>query len=315
LDRAQSGPLNLRFEVPGVLHSGLARTEEGGLLIGSELPAGSGTTITFLAVIAAKVGTLSSGLRVGSTMDEVTKAGIITGDLERAYDPRLVVPAGATNARMVIDDKKRVAAILLAGEPREPVRDSECARPESTETAFGACLINGELIERDGDDLIVRIPGVEKPARTVVPGLVFAAPLRNSEGKDDLVAIASRPPTDGDQMRSWMIVAFRVEGGQLKRAVDPTPLYQLTTTHTRWIGAELKDLDLYLELVNRGESIEVGGLLTTTRAGQLHDVVVLSPVTVARKHHKPATPEAIDAGVPDAEPTGSADRSHGSAAR
>ncbi len=315
LDRSQGGPLNLRFEIPNVLHTGLARTEQGGLLIGSELPAGSGTTITFLAVISAKVGTLSSGLRVGSTTDEVLKAGLAAGDAERAYDPRLSIPAVAPNARLVID-RKRVAAIVLAGEAREP-RDSrdDCARPASTETAFGACMTTGELIEIDGDDLIIRLPDQEKPfARTPVPNLMFAVPLRNAaDGRDELVAIAR---SEDSATRTWMMVAFRFENGQLKRAVDPTPLYQLSSTQTRWIGAELKDLDLYLDLTSRGDAIEVGGLLTATRGGEIHDVVPISPVLVARKHHKPATPEATDAGVPDAElPNGPGERSQGSRAR
>jgi len=314
LDRAQSGPLNLRFEVPNVLHSGLARTEEGGLLIGSELPAGSGTTVTFLAVIGSKVGTLASGLRVGSTRSEVVKAGLAPVDVERAADPRLVVPAGATNARIVIDDNK-VAAIVLAGEPRETARETDCTRPPSTETAFGMCMITGELVERDGDDLIVRTADQEKVlARTMVPGLVFAAAVRNvADGRDELIAIWR---SGTEEVRTWNIVGFRYETGQLRRtAVDPTPLYQLSTTHTRWIGAELKDLDLYLELKSQGEAIEVGGLLTTTRGGRIHDVVMISPVTVPRKHHKPVVPEA-DAGVPDADPgPGSSDRSHGSQGR
>lgn len=317
LDRAQSGPLNLRFEVPNVLHggyilhSGLARTEEGGLLIGSELPAGSGTTVTFLAVIGSKVGTLASGLRVGSTKPEILKAGIVTDDVERAMDPRLLVPVSATNARIVLDDKK-AAAIVLAGEPREAVRDSSCARPASTESAFGTCLGSGELVERDGDELVVRLATQtqEKPARISVPGLVFAAPLRNSvDGRDELVAIF-RSGSD-DAPRTWALYLFRMEGGQLKRA-DLAPLYQLSTTHARWLGAELKDFELYLELKSGAEAIEVGGLLTTTRDGQIHDVVMISPVSVARKRSKPVTPE-LDAGVPDAEPgTGSSDRSHGS---
>ncbi len=318
LDRAQSGPLNLRFEVPNVLHggyvlhSGLARTEEGGLLIGSELPAGSGTTVTFLAVIGAKVGTLASGLRVGSTKDEIVKAGIVTEDVERASDPRLVVPLGATNVRIVLGDNK-AAAIVLAGEPRVAVRDSDCARPASTEIAFGACLGSGELVERDGDKLVVRIASQmqEKPARIPVPGLLFAAPLRNAvEGRDELVAII-RSGSDDAPSRTWALVLFRMEGGQLKRA-DMAPLYQLSTTHARWLGAELKDFELYLELKSGAEAIEVGGLLTTTRNGQIHDVVMISPVSVARKRSKPATPD-IDAGVPDADTgAGSSDRSHGS---
>ncbi len=111
------------------------------------------------------------------------------------------------------------------------------------------------------------------------------------------------------------LIAFRFDNGQLKRVVDPTPLYQLSSTQTRWIGAELKDLDLYLDLTSRTDAIEVGGLLTATRGGEIHDVVTISPRTVARKHHKPATPEAVDAGAPDDKSSGTGERSQGSGAR
>jgi len=317
LDRSQSGPANVRFEIPSVLHRGIARTEQGGLLIGSELPAGSGTTISFLAVISAKVGTLSSGLRVGSTRDDVIKAGIVTADVERAYDPRLLVPAAAPNARLVIDHE-RVAAIVLAGEPRELPRDAkdDCVRPASTENAVGACMTTGELIETDGDYLVIKLPDQEKPlARTYsLPNLQYVVPIRNAaDGHDELVAIAHASDANA---RSWMMVVYRFEAGpkgyDLKRAVEPTRLYELASTQTRWIGADLKDLDLYLELTSQGETIEVGGLLTITRNSEIHDVVTISPVTVPRKHHKPTTPEAVDGGVPDAEPRSSA---QGSAAR
>ncbi len=320
LDRSQSGPLNLRFEIPNVLHSGLARTEQGGLLIGSELPATNSTTITFLAVISAHVGTLSSGLRVGSTVEEVKKAGLAPGDVDRAVDPRLLIPAVATNARLVID-RKRVAAIALAGEPREPreLKD-DCARPPSTDKGVGMCMTTGEVIEIDGDDLIIRQPDQEKPlARTVIPNLQYAVPLRNpADGRDELIAIVRSD--SGDQTsKTWLMVLFRHETGQLRR-VDTTPLYQLSSQQARWIGAELKDLDLYLEFAGRGETIEVAGFLTSTRGGEIRDVVAISPITVARKHHKPATPEAVDAGVPDSgdpdrQSAGSGERSAGSGTR
>lgn len=315
LDRAQSGPLNVRFEVPNLLHSGLARTEEGGLLLGSELPAASGTTVSFLAVISPKVGTLASGLRVGSTRDEVLKAGVVTDDVERAYDPRMLVPTGINNARILID-KKRIAAIVLANE-REPVRDTECPRPAAPDNQLGACMLTGELIEIDGDDVIIRVPDQDKPlARTPVPNLMYVVPLRNpAEGHDELIAITSAPRGEDSSTRTWMMVGFRFDNGQLRRAVDPTPLYQVSSTHARWVGAELKDIDLYLDLTSHGDTIEVGGLLTITRAGQIHDVVTISPVTVPRKHHKPATPEAVDAGVPDGEAGPAADRSRGSQTR
>ena len=73
----------------------------------------------------------------------------------------------------------------------------------------------------------------------------------------------------------------------------------------RWIGAELRDVELYLELASK-DSIEVGGLLTTRPNGKLRDVVVISPVVIARGHGKSATSEPGDAGPDGRGSTGSA---------
>jgi hypothetical protein len=113
-----------------------------------------------------------------------------------------------------------------------------------------------------------------------------------------------------------MLYAFRYDAGQLRRAIDPLPhpLYQLRSTETRWIGAELRDVDLYLELTSRPEGIEVGGLLTTSRSERIHDVVTISPVIVPRKQPKPATTDPDSA--PGAEPPADAsERAVGSANR
>ena len=126
-----------------------------------------------------------------------------------------------------------------------------------------------------------------------IPGLVFAAALRNTEGRDDLVAIAR---TDEASLHTWTLVAFRMENGRLVRVVDPTPVYQLSATNARWIGADLHDLDLYLELQSRSDAIEVGGLLTNRSGDRLHDIVVISPRSVPRHRVKPGPTEASDAG-------------------
>jgi hypothetical protein len=95
------------------------------------------------------------------------------------------------------------------------------------------------------------------------------------------------------------LVAARIEGARLVRVVEPTPVYQLTAANARWIGAELRDLDLYLELRGRRDAIEVGGLLTTRSADRVRDVVEISPVPVPRKRLKPPSAEASDGGAVD----------------
>ncbi len=115
---------------------------------------------------------------------------------------------------------------------------------------------------------------------------------------DSWVAITR---TDEPQLRSWSLVAFRFDGGKLVKAIDPTALYQVSSANARWIGAEVRDVDLYLELATKADAIEVGGLLTTrSDAGTLRDVVVISTFSVAHRRGKSAVPDGGSAEPPDA---------------
>lgn len=319
LDKLPSGPRIARFEIPGLLHMSLIRAEDETILIGAEPTTSlSASTTSFVAVIGGDVARTEAGLHVGSTKDELAKLGPLLDDPERARDPRLAVSATLRNARLVVQEE-RVIAIVVTGDgspehdtppvaPRETgSAEPTCLRPTPTDGKLGACLTStGEIIEIDDDEILVRaLEGSTVIARLRVPNLLFVVPLRNPiDGRDELVAIARS--TDELQVRTWSIVAYRVEGTKVLRAVDPTPLYQLSSAQTRWIGADLRDVDLYLELTSRPDGIEVGGLLTT-RAPQstdkIRDVVVISQKNVQRRNRgKSATGEANDAGVPDVQP-------------
>jgi hypothetical protein len=146
------------------------------------------------------------------------------------------------------------------------------------------------------------------------PGLVFATPLRGADGRDELVVITR---TDEPTLRTWWITAFHFEGTRLVRTVDATQLYQLSNANARWIGADLHDVDLYLELTSRPDGIDVGGLLTTPGAtkpaggapAKIRDVVVISPASVNRRRGKPTAGEASDAGVAGPSPAAGAQSS------
>jgi len=313
-DRLKGGPGMMRFEIPGILHAGLIRAEDDTVLIGTEPTVSAASTTTFVAVIGADVAQLEQGVHVGSSRAEAEKLGVAAEDPERAHDPRLVMSAIGT-LRFVIE-KKRVVAIVLVDEPspaaREPTPVTDCPRPATTApSTFGICLGTGELVEVDGDDLVVRASDADKPmARTPVPGLMWAVPLRNAaEGHDELIAIARN---DEPNQRTWSIAGYRLEGGQLRRAVDPTPLYQISSAQTRWIGTDLGDIELYIELTSKPDGIEVGGLLTTRGASRVRDLVVISSISVPRRHRKPPPAEIGDAGVSDADLL---ERSRGSGSR
>jgi hypothetical protein len=123
------------------------------------------------------------------------------------------------------------------------------------------------------------------------PGLVFAAPLRSSnEARDELVVVSR---TDEPLRRTWTLSAYRLEGARIVRTIDEE-LYTVSAMQSRWIGAELRDVDLYLELASGSDAIEVGGLLITRAGQRVRDVALLSPKAVARRPQKAAAGEPQD---------------------
>lgn len=292
LQQLPTGPRITTFDIPGVLDRNLIRFEEGAIRISGE-PQG---TATFVAVLDDQVARTESGLHVGSTLADVQKLDPPLDDLGRAHDPRLGVLANPRGARVLFDPerKDRVAAIVVTTEAAAVASKSDpsCPRPRPTDTAFGACFAGGgagELVEVDGRDISIRSAETDKliaPIR-VARNIVFAAPLR-VDTRDELVVITH---DDEAQTRTWSLLSYRFESGKLVKTAD-APLYTLTATNARWIGVELAQIELYLELVAGRTSIEVGGLLTTRAEladdGPWRDVVVISPVSVPRRHEKPA---------------------------
>jgi hypothetical protein len=309
-----SGGRNAQVDIPGVVHLSVLHAEEDALQIGGE-PLGRAS---FVAVVGPKVARTESGIQVGSTRDELTHAlGPPAVELDRARDPHVVVPGNLRELRAVLEGD-RVIGLVVA--PTEPAAKLEgCVRPvprvEDTDkrdslgysTRFGACVTGApDLVSFDGDEMIVRaVEGdklVDKPVR--IPNAVFVAPARAADGRDELVAITS---TGDTQVRTWSLIAYRYETGHLL-PIAQRDVYQLTATNARWIGSALRDLDLVLEVVDRAETFEVGGLLTRRSGDKLRDLLVLSTVQVPRKHAKSATPEQpSDAGVAPAAPTPGSD--------
>ncbi|MDQ3370064.1 MAG: hypothetical protein M3680_32000 [Myxococcota bacterium] len=301
LQQLASGPRIVRFEIPGIVRTSLIRAEDDTVLIGGETT----STATFVAVVGAEVARTESGVHVGSTRDELTRAlGPLVQDPDRARDPRLVIPSGSRNLRVVLE-QDRVAAIVVTGEltaarevPAAPCTPPEVA-PTSEARTFAACLsANGEVVEVSGDEVTVRGgDGVARMATLTIPNLLFAAPLRNlTDGRDELVVVTR---ADEPQDRRWSVVGYRLEGSRFVKVIEGETVYMLSSAQTRWIGADLREVDLYLELTARPDGLEVGGLLTTrTDATQVRDVAVISPVVVRRRPGKATAPDPVDAGAP-----------------
>jgi hypothetical protein len=303
LERLASGPRIELFEITGVVHRNVIRAEDDTILVGGE----QSSTASFVAVVGSEVARTESGIHVGSTRDDVIAAlGAPIDDPDRARDPRLLVPGAVPNLRAVVAGGRVAAIVVASAGPAAATpparRATDCERPAPTARAIGACMTAaGELIELGNDDLVIRTAEGERTLATPprVPGLVFAAPLRSaSDGRDELVVITR---SDEPALRSWWITAYRFEGTRLVRSVDATQLYQLSTASARSIGADLHDVELYLELASRPDGIDVGGLLTAPSAmrtaTKIRDVVVISPASVTRRHGKLAPAEPTDAGV------------------
>jgi hypothetical protein len=294
------------FDIRGVVRSHIIHAEEETVLIGGE----PGGTANFIAVIDPNVARTESGFHVGSSREELEKSlGAPVAAIDRAIDPHVIIPATMRNARAVMDVDRVIAFAVTTDAWTERAGD-DCPRPPNDGARLGVCFGPPYLIDVDGDEIAVRAPGsavTDKPVATArVSGLVYAAALRNpTDNRDEVVAIAR---IDDASVRSWTLSSFQLDKGKLVKAFEPAPLYQLSAANARWIGAELHDVDLYIELASRNDGIEVGGLLTTRsreEIDKIRNIVPLSPVVVPHRHGKPTVVETGDAGVPDAsEPTG-----------
>jgi hypothetical protein len=314
-----SGGRNAQIDIPNVVHLSVLHAEDDAIQVGGE-PLGRAS---FVAVVGGKVARTESGIQVGSTRDELLRAlGAPEVVLTRARDPKIVVPSNLPELRAVLDGDRVIGLVVSASDP--PGKSDGCVRPPSDDSdattgtyKFGACLTGTPaVVTVDGDELVARTSDsdkvIDRPVKLTNGRLVFAAAVRAPDGKDEIVAITR---LDEAQARTWSLVGFRVDAGKLVRIpLGPdgrpdAPVYQLTATNARWIGSTLHDLDLVLEVANRGDTFEVGGLLTHRTNDKLRDLLVLTPVQVQRRRAKSATPEpehdAQDAGVPTS--TGSDD--------
>jgi hypothetical protein len=312
-----SGGRNAQVEIPGVVHLSVLHAEEDAIQIGGE-PLGRAS---FVAVVGGTIARTASGIQVGSTREELFRAlGPPTADLDRVRDKHLVVPTNLRELRAVMDGDRIVGLVVAASEP--VTKPEGCVRPQDDDKHFGACVTGApDVVTRDGDELVVRTADgdklVDKPIR--IPNALFTGAVRATDGHDELVAITH---TEVEGAQTWSLVAWRYEAGKLVRVrfehdgigVFDAPVYQLTATNARWIGSTLRDLDLVLEVVNRGDAFEVGGLLTRRSGDKLRDLLVLSPIQVRRRPAKSATPEpereSSDAGVAVPAPAAGSDDNH-----
>ena len=301
-DLLRSGPHLAQIDIPHVIRLSVLRAEDEAVLIGGE-PQGKAS---FVAIVGAQAARTESGIHVGSTRAELESAlGQPLLELDRARDPRVIVPSTMPELRAVLDGDRVIGLVVAPPDAAAKETPDTCTRPTSagsdaTRERFGACMTgSGEVVSVDGDEVAIRTQDDKLLGGQRIPGIVFAAPVRAADGRDELFVITRViEPT----ARTWSVTGYRLDGLRLVRVVDPYPVYQLTAANARWIGSDLGDLDLYLDVTSRADGIEVGGLLTTHVGDKLRDLLVLAPVQVPRVHRKSPSGEAGNVGIPDAAP-------------
>jgi hypothetical protein len=286
-DLLPSGPHIAQIDITNVIRVSVLRAEDGAILIGGE-PQGKAA---FVSVVGAQVARTESGIHVGSTRAELVQAlGAPIVDLDRARDPHVIVPAQMPELRAVLDGD-RVIGLVVAPASKDKAGGDACARPaienagsDATRSRVGACMSGtGDVVALDGDEVSVRTQDDRLLAAVTVHGAAFAAPLRAPDGRDEVYVVSI---VDEAAARTWSVAGFRLEGARLVRTIEPQAVYQITTANARWIGADLHDVYLFLDVGGRGDGIEVGGLLTTRGSASLRDLLVLAPLQVPRLHRK-----------------------------
>jgi hypothetical protein len=273
-DLLPSGPHIAQIDITNVIRVSVLRAEDGAILIGGE-PQGKAA---FVSVVGAQVARTESGIHVGSTRAE--------------RDPHVIVPAQMSELRAVLESD-RVIGLVVSSPPasKDKAGGDTCARPvienvgsDATRSRVGACMSGtGDVVALDGDEVSVRTQDDRLLASVTVHGAAFAAPLRAPDGRDEVYVVSV---VDEAAARTWSVAGFRLEGARLVRTIEPQAVYQITTANARWIGADLHDVYLFLDVAGRADGIEVGGLLTTRGSASLRDLLVLAPLQVPRLHRK-----------------------------
>lgn len=332
-----SGPRMLLLDVPGLVKQNVIRAEDDAILVSGSVMG----DVQVVAVVKQEVALTESGVAVGATRQQLGAELVAEEDSALVRDPHLAALRRLPAARLVMRDD-RVAAIVLAARPwagqgppaavsakappsrepakppptAEPARGPRCGAPRPLEDGpwQPACLsAAGELVRLDGEEVSVRSGGDGKE-RVLgvlrVRGLLFAKPLRagdRADERDDLVVVSKVARSEDV---TWTVASYRLESGRLVRVAEQV-VYRLSAEGARWIGVALEEVEIYLELAAREDSIEVGGFLVVSAGERLRDVVALREVSIGRRRSATGNPETqptpapaapVDAGALDANP-------------
>lgn len=287
LDELPSGPRLTLLDIPGVVHFNVIRAEQGSVLVGGD-PLGA---TSFVAVVGADVARTEAGLAVGATRLQIEKQ-LRFGSPERhaARDPRLLVPADGPLMRLIFDGSNVLRGLVVQHATSEPVATDPnpnasknpgpalcLAHAVAAGSASEAdCSATSDIVKINGEDVLIRpADATRPPIAAKIRGLLWTAVIE-IEGRDTLLVLSRQ---DAPGKKAWSLVALRIEQGKFVRLADQT-LYSVTSENARWIGAELANIDVVLELTAQNDDLLVGGFMIATTGARIRDLVPLLPVTV-----------------------------------
>lgn len=316
------GPRVELMQIEGLADYRLVRAERDALVIGVGRRGG----VLFVSVLDPEIARTESGVGVGTSVEELSAALGPLAD-PGGRDPHLVEFVALPETRFVVRAGEVTAAVVSAPEePEQPRPEPPCDRSAVAEheaelraasrlgeaaRVTGGCFTGGgpEAVVTGHDRLAVVTgePGKRRRlAHTALPGLSFAAAVDvDGDGRDEIVAIAER--RDPERLVSWVEV-YRVEGSRLAQVLA-RPAYELTASAAGWVGANLEDTELLVEVGGGGGALVLGGLYLHREGDQIHSVVPLEPVTIPLRSQRgeapePAAPESAEPAAEDAGDAG-----------
>jgi hypothetical protein len=185
-----------------------------------------------------------------------------------------------------------------------PLDEPSCTRPATEEldampaTARAACLTGAIAVATHNDQVVAwaRDDGKARRGAAIdLPGLRWAAPIRATAERDEVIAVSER--RDGDE-RTVVVTVLALDEGRWNKVTE-IEAYRLSETNAAWVGARLADLALRLEVTRRGDDLMIGGLLLHITADNVANVaqLVAVPVRINRRAGDDRERVRTDAGV------------------
>lgn len=199
----------------------------------------------------------------------------------------------------------------LVGHMDEIVRAAELTRPEVDASLRFGCFsaaVPEALVHTGGRVVAVgRAAGTEPAAvrrLAVYPAanIVFAAPLDVDRDGRSEVAVVKQREAGGE--RRVEVEILRLDGSRFV-PVAAVEAYRLSERNTAWVGAQLREIELLVEIQAVAGNVVVSGLYVHHGQTGLETVAPLVPTTVEVRRKKPG-PAGPAAEAPAARPRGGA---------